>query len=147
MSETQKSVNKLILYTDGGARGNPGPAAIGFVIYLPGKKGEMKELARRGETIGETTNNVAEYRALMAGFEAALTFAPDAVEVRLDSELIGKQMKGEYRVKDKDLQKLYVQVKQLEMKLPKVTYIMIPRELNKEADREVNKALDGIRHA
>lgn len=140
-------MKQLVIYCDGGARGNPGPAAIGLVIYALVKKGEMKELARRGEVIGETTNNVAEYRALLAGFEAALTFAPDAVEVRLDSELIGKQMKGEYRVKDKDLQKLYVLVKQREMKLPKVTYTVIPRELNKEADREVNKALDGIRDA
>jgi len=139
----QNKVTKLILYCDGGARGNPGPAAIGFIIYVIGKEGELEELARRGETIGETTNNVAEYRALIAALETAAMFRPDVVEVRLDSELIGKQMRGVYRVKDKDLQKLFVQAKQREMKLKRVVYTLIPRALNKEADKEVNRALDG----
>src|SRR3989338_1433334 len=138
------AVNKLILYTDGGARGNPGPAAFGFVLFAIGKGGELKEIARHGETIGQATNNVAEYRALIAALEMAATFRPDAVEVRLDSELIGKQMRGVYRVKDKDLQKLFVQAKQREMKLKRVVYTLIPRALNKEADKEVNRALDGV---
>lgn len=102
----------------------------------------MKELARKGEKIGETTNNVAEYRALIAALESAATFKPDAVEVRLDSELVGKQIRGEYRVKELGMQKLFVKVKQLEMKIKKVSYTLIPREMNKDADREVNRALD-----
>lgn len=136
--------NSLIIYTDGGARGNPGPAAIGYVVFIVKKGGAMHELARKGETIGSATNNQAEYRALIAALEYALTHAPDALEVRLDSELVGKQMRGEYRVKDKDLKPLCAQAKLLEARCKSVAYTLIPRELNKEADREVNRALDAL---
>ena len=132
-------MNKIIVYIDGSSKGNPGPGAIGIVGYMDGR-----EVFRHREDIGVTTNNVAEYRALIAALETAAMFRPDVVEVRLDSELIGKQMRGVYRVKDKDLQKLFVQAKQREMKLKRVVYTLIPRALNKEADKEVNRALDGV---
>ncbi|MEW6610571.1 MAG: reverse transcriptase-like protein [Patescibacteria group bacterium] len=136
--------NNLIIYTDGGARGNPGPAAIGYVVFVI-KKGEtLHELMRKGEAIGIATNNQAEYRALIAALEYILTLHPDALEVRLDSELVGKQLRGEYRVKDKDLKPLYAQVTKLAQRVAHMTYTIIPRELNKDADREVNKALDAI---
>ncbi|MFA4873481.1 MAG: ribonuclease HI family protein [Patescibacteria group bacterium] len=134
--------NNFIIYTDGGARGNPGPAAIGYVAFAVKKGGALQELRRKGETIGTATNNQAEYRALIAALEYALTHTPDALEVRLDSELVGKQLRGEYRVKDKDLKPLYAQAKLLETRCKSVSYTLIPRELNKDADREVNRALD-----
>ena len=134
--------NNLIIYTDGGARGNPGPAAIGYVAFAVKKGGALQELTRKGETIGSATNNQAEYRALIAALAYALTHKPDAVEVRLDSELVGKQLRGEDRVKDIDLKPLYAQAKQLELRCKRITYTLIPRELNKDADREVNRAFD-----
>ncbi len=134
--------NNLIIYTDGGARGNPGPAAIGYVVFAVKKGGALQELRRKGETIGIATNNQAEYRALIAALEYALTLNADALEMRLDSELVGKQLRGEYRVKDKDLKPLYAQAKFLETRCKSVSYTLIPRELNKDADREVNRALD-----
>ncbi len=134
--------NNLIIYTDGGARGNPGPAAIGYVVFAVKKGGALQELRRKGETIGIATNNQAEYRALIAALEYALTLNADALEMRLDSELVGKQLRGEYRVKDKDLKPLYAQAKFLETRCKSVSYTLISRELNKDADREVNRALD-----
>lgn len=142
MSATLERQNNFIIYTDGGARGNPGPAAIGFVIYKIGHDGSMNEVMRRGEVIGETTNNQAEYRAVIHALETVLTFQPERVELRLDSELVGKQLTGEYRVKDRLLQPQFVRVKHLEQMIPSIQYSIIRRELNKEADREVNTALD-----
>lgn len=131
---------KLIIYTDGGARGNPGPAAIGVVVG--GKK--------YGEAIGNTTNNVAEYKAVIFALKKAKALLgkkktkETEVLVNLDSELIFKQVIGEYKVLDADMQPLFIEVWNLRQDFKKVEFKHIPREQNKEADRMVNKALDNL---
>lgn len=132
---------KLITYTDGGARGNPGPAAIGVVI----KDAHGKTLKSFGRYIGETTNNQAEYQALVAATAAALELGATELQCFLDSELIVKQMNREYRVRDKDLQTHFVAIWNLTQKLKSISYTHIPREKNKAADTEVNAALDAHR--
>ena len=129
---------KAKLSTDGGSRGNPGPAAYGFV--LEAEDGTV--LAAHGETIGVATNNVAEYRALIAGLERALELALDEVEVISDSELLVKQMRGEYKVKNEALRDLVLQATRLARRLDTVTYTAVRREHNELADRLVNEALD-----
>ncbi|HET8893559.1 MAG TPA: reverse transcriptase-like protein [Gaiellaceae bacterium] len=129
---------KARLSTDGGSRGNPGPAAYGFV--LEAEDGTV--LAAYGETIGVATNNVAEYRALIAGLERALELSVDEVDVISDSELLVKQMRGEYKVKNEALRDLVVQASCLARQLGKVTYTAVRREHNELADRLVNEALD-----
>jgi ribonuclease HI len=129
---------RALLYTDGGARGNPGPAAIAFV--LQSEDGTV--LASRGETIGVATNNVAEYSALVAGLRCALELGLTDVEVRSDSELMVKQMRGEYRVKNRALQDLFLDASRLARQLPAVTYTHVRREHNEMADRLLNDALD-----
>lgn len=126
------------LFTDGGSRGNPGPAAYGFV--LEAEDGTV--LAAHGETIGVATNNVAEYRALIAGLERALELAVDKVDVISDSELLVKQMRGEYKVKNEALRDLVVQASRLARQVGTVTYTAVRREHNELADRLVNEALD-----
>lgn len=129
---------KAVVYTDGGARGNPGPAAIGIVI---GAK-------KYGEKIGETTNNVAEYKAVIFALNKlkALIGKKELknveIELRLDSELVSKQLNGHYKIKDSDLQPLFIEVWNLKQDFKKVDFIHIPREKNKEADELVNEALD-----
>jgi len=130
---------KTKLFTDGGARGNPGPAAYGYV--LEAEDGTV--LAARGERIGVATNNVAEYRALIAGLEKAVELAVPEVEVVSDSELLVKQMTGEYRVKNAALQDLSIQASRLAREIGKVSYTAVRREHNELADRLVNEALDG----
>jgi ribonuclease HI len=130
---------KAKLFTDGGARGNPGPAAYGYV--LEAEDGTV--LAAHGERIGVATNNVAEYRALIAGLEKAVELAVPEVEVVSDSELLVKQMNGEYRVKNAALQDLSIQASRLARELGKVSYTAVRREHNKLADQLVNEALDG----
>jgi ribonuclease HI len=129
---------KAKLSTDGGARGNPGPAAYAYV--LEAEDGTV--LAAHGEAIGTATNNVAEYRALVEGLRKALELAVDEVEVVSDSELVVKQMRGEYRVKNEALQRLSVEAGRLARQLRKVTYTAVRREHNELADRLVNEALD-----
>jgi probable phosphoglycerate mutase len=129
---------KARLSTDGGARGNPGPAAFGYV--LEAEDGTI--LAARGERIGVATNNVAEYRALIAGLENAVELALDEVEVVSDSELLVKQMRGEYRVKNDALQELSIEATRLARRIGKVSYTAVSREHNELADRLVNEALD-----
>ena len=130
---------KLILYTDGGARGNPGPAAIGVVI---GDK-------RYGERIGEATNNVAEYRAVIFALKKAKQLlgkenaATAYLEVRSDSELVVRQLRGEYRVKEESLFPLFIEVWNARQDFASVAFKEIPREENKTADSLVNEALDG----
>ena len=126
------------LSTDGGARGNPGPAAYGYVL----EAADGTVLAAHGEAIGVATNNVAEYSALIAGLEKALALQVDEVEVASDSELMVKQMRGEYRVKNAALQQLQQRAEALASRLGSVTYTAVRREHNELADRLVNEALD-----
>jgi ribonuclease HI len=129
---------KARLFTDGGARGNPGPAAFAYV--LEAEDGTV--LASRGEAIGVATNNVAEYRALLAGLEQAADSGVDELEVVSDSELMVKQMRGEYRVRNEALRGLSVEAGRLARRVGKVTYTAVRREHNVLADRLVNEALD-----
>jgi ribonuclease HI len=129
---------KAKLSTDGGARGNPGPAAYGYV--LEAEDGTV--LDARGETIGVATNNVAEYRALIAGLEKAVELGIDELEVVSDSELLVKQMQGEYRVKNEALRELNDEANSLERELGRVRYKAVRREHNELADKLVNEALD-----
>ncbi len=129
---------KARLFTDGGARGNPGPAAYGYV--LESEDGAV--LAAHGEAIGTASNNVAEYRALIAGLEKALELRADELEVVSDSELLVKQMRGEYKVKNAALRDLSLQAASLARKLGSVSYTAVRREHNELADQLVNEALD-----
>jgi ribonuclease HI len=129
---------KARLYTDGGARGNPGPAAFAYVLEAD----DGTVLAAHGEKIGVATNNVAEYRALIAGLEKALELGVDQLEVVSDSELMVKQMRGEYRVKNAALRQLFDAAERLERRLPRVSYHHVRRGHNERADRLVNEALD-----
>ena len=129
---------KARLFTDGGSRGNPGPAAYAFV--LEAEDGTV--LDARGETIGVATNNVAEYRALVAGLERAVEVGVDELEVVSDSELLVKQMRGEYRVKNRALQDLFLEASGLARGIQRVTYTAVRREHNELADSLVNEALD-----
>lgn len=126
------------LSTDGGSRGNPGPAAYAYV--LEAEDGTV--LDARGEAIGVATNNVAEYRALVAGLERAVKAGVDELEIVSDSELLVKQMRGEYKVKNAALRVLSFEATQLEGQIGRVTYRAVPREHNELADRLVNEALD-----
>jgi probable phosphoglycerate mutase len=129
---------RALLYTDGGARGNPGPAAYGFVLEAD----DGTVLAAVGEAIGEATNNTAEYRGLIAGLARAAELSVPEVEVRSDSELLVKQMRGEYRVKNENLRALSLEAARLARAIGKVTYVHVRREKNELADRLVNEALD-----
>jgi ribonuclease HI len=131
-------MEKLVVNVDGGARGNPGPAAIGVVVQSPG--GEMLE--ERGERIGHATNNVAEYRALLLGIERAAELGAGEVELVGDSELIVRQVKGEYKVKDATLRELHAEVKRALRGFEHWSIRHVRREQNAEADRLVNEALD-----
>jgi ribonuclease HI len=129
---------KARLSTDGGARGNPGPAAYAYV--LEAEDGTV--LAAHGETIGVATNNVAEYRALVEGLRKAVELQVDELEVVSDSELLVHQMRGEYRVKNEALKVLWQEAQGLADRAGKVRYTAVRREHNELADRLVNEALD-----
>jgi ribonuclease HI len=126
------------LWTDGGSRGNPGPAAFAYVLEAD----DGTVLDARGEAIGVATNNVAEYSALVAGLRRAVDAGVAELEVRSDSELMVKQMRGEYRVKNRDLQTLFVEASRAAREVGRVTYVHVRREHNELADRLVNEALD-----
>jgi ribonuclease HI len=128
----------LKLYIDGAARGNPGPAAVGCVVL------NMNDsvLIEKGKTIGHATNNVAEYRALLYGLELVKSFSPGSVTIYSDSELLVKQMKGEYKTRDSNLKKLK---NEAEIHLKSIKYVKfnaISRSLNKTADSLANRSLD-----
>jgi probable phosphoglycerate mutase len=129
---------KARLSTDGGARGNPGPAAYGFV--LEAEDGTV--LDARGEAIGVATNNVAEYSALIAGLRRAVEAGVTELDVVSDSELLVKQMRGEYRVKNEALRELSLEAARLARQIGDVRYTAVRREHNELADRLVNEALD-----
>ena len=126
------------LFTDGGARGNPGPAAYGFVIEAD----DGTVLASKGEAIGVATNNVAEYGGLIAGLRQAIELGLTELEVVSDSELMVKQMRGEYRVKNDALRGLSVEAGRLARELGRVEYRHVKRAHNELADALVNEALD-----
>lgn len=138
-------MQKIIIYTDGGARGNPGPAAIGAVIC--DEKGQA--LKKYGEYLGDDlTNNQAEYMAVIFALKKVKALfgkkkAKDAeIEVRSDSELLINQLNGKYKILEPELQPLFLQIWNLRVELPRLRFIAVPREENKEADRLVNEALD-----
>lgn len=128
----------LKLFTDGGARGNPGPAAIGIVI----KDDKGKILKTHAEYIGTATNNQAEYKALIKGLELVKELNPSEVNCYLDSELVVKQLRQEYRVKDSGLQPLFIKAWNLSVSLGTVKFSHIPRTQNVEADELLNIELD-----
>ncbi len=131
-------MKKLTINTDGGARGNPGPAGIGVVI-----KDEAGEIVYRyGGYIGEATNNVAEYKALIKSLEEAFNLGATDVKIQMDSELIVKQMQGVYKIKEPTLQELAAQVIKLLKQFSSYSFAHVRREYNQEADAMVNKAID-----
>ncbi len=129
---------KARLSTDGGSRGNPGPAAAAYVLETD----DGTVLDARGETIGVATNNVAEYRALVDGLRKAVELQVDDLEVVSDSELLVKQMRGEYRVKNKALIELSLEAAKLARQIGSVRYTAVRRAQNELADQLVNEALD-----
>jgi ribonuclease HI len=129
---------KARLSTDGGSRGNPGPAAYGYVLEAD----DGTVLDARGETIGVATNNVAEYRGLLAGLTSALERGVSELEVVSDSELLVKQMRGEYKVKSENLRELVAEAHALADRVGDVSYTAVRREHNDLADALVNEALD-----
>jgi ribonuclease HI len=139
--DQEDAVAEVTVYADGGARGNPGPAAIGAVVkdssVVP-----PQTLATVSEAIGETTNNVAEYRALIAGLEAARRYRPRLLKVRADSLLVVKQLRGEWKVKHAGLRPLHERARALLREFGTVDIAHVRRELNTEADALVNEALD-----
>ena len=128
-------------FSDGGARGNPGPAAYGAAVYLPdGTRLALKKY------IGHGTNNQAEYRGLIAALECLVSHNAKHAECYLDSELLVKQMRREYRVKDAELGKLFLEAWSHASRIPHIAFHHIPRAQNKEADALVNEALDESGH-
>jgi len=135
--------NKFIIHTDGGARGNPGPAALGVVIEGDNLKKEY------GEYIGEATNNEAEYKAVIVSLKKLKQLVGKQrakseveIEIYLDSELLFKQLNGKYKVKEKDLQQLFLEVWNLKQDFKRVDFVLVSREKNRRADKLVNQILD-----
>ncbi|MPZ16841.1 MAG: reverse transcriptase-like protein [Luteitalea sp.] len=128
----------IVAYTDGGARGNPGPA--GYGVRIESESGEL--LAELGEPLGVVTNNVAEYHGLLAALTWATTHGHPALTVRSDSELLVRQMRGEYKVRHPNLKPLYATAVALAARLDHVRFEHVPREANREADRLANLAMD-----
>ncbi|MBI4121844.1 MAG: ribonuclease HI family protein [Parcubacteria group bacterium] len=129
----------VIIYTDGGARGNPGPAGAGAVIY---DEAGHQELATVSEYLGEATNNVAEYTAVLMGLQKAKELGATTVHFRMDSQLVQRQMTGAYRVKQPHLQTLFLKIHNLAQQFQKVSYEHVRREKNKRADELANEAMD-----
>jgi probable phosphoglycerate mutase len=127
-----------ILRCDGGSRGNPGPGAYGYALYDP----TGAEVEARGETLGSVTNNVAEYRGLIAGLAAALRRGATPLVVYMDSELVVRQMTGEYRVKHAGLKPLHAEAGEHAAKLRPIRFVAVRRGENERADQLVNEALD-----
>ena len=137
----EEAPETVVVHVDGGARGNPGPAAIGIVVSSPA--GEV--LREEGRYIGEATNNVAEYRALLRGLELARELGARAVEVVNDSELVARQVAGQYKVKHAGLKPLFVEAIQALREFDRWSVRSVPRAQNAGADALVNQALDAAR--
>jgi len=137
-------MKKIIIYVDGGSRNNPGPSAIGVVFY--NERGEV--LKEYSECLGVATNNEAEYQAAISSLKKfKQIFGKELakkteIEIRSDSELMVKQIQGEYKIMDLKMQSLFIEVWNLKLDFKAVKFKLIPREKNKEADRLVNEALD-----
>ena len=131
------SYTKLTIYTDGGSRGNPGPSAAGYVIATEGKI-----LEEGGLYLGITTNNQAEYQAAKLALEKVVKYNPTEIEFHMDSELVIKQLNGEYKVKNLELRPIYENIKSLSSKFQKITFTHVRREFNQLADAQVNLVLD-----
>lgn len=129
---------RIIIYTDGGARGNPGPAGLGVAVY--DEAGRL--IKKHKQFLGEKTNNEAEYEAVIAALKLAAELGADELEIRMDSELVARQLSGIYRAKNHRMQALVLQVRNLETKFKKVSFRHIPREQNVIADKLVNEAID-----
>ncbi len=129
---------RVVIHVDGGARGNPGPAAIAAIVASP--EGELLE--QRGEAIGRATNNVAEYKALLLGIELARGLGAGEIELIGDSELVVRQVKGEYRVKEEGLRKLHRQVREALEDFDRWAIRHVRRDENAAADALVNETLD-----
>ncbi len=129
---------KLILRTDGASRGNPGPAAAGIVI----KNEKGKTVAEFGARLGNMTNNEAEYRALLLGIERAVKLGATALVIQLDSELLIRQLEGQYRVRAGNLKPLHERTKRALANFPHVALAHVPRILNRRADELANEVLD-----
>jgi ribonuclease HI len=129
---------RATLFADGGSRGNPGPAASGAVLIAP----DGSVLREIGEYLGVATNNVAEWRAVISGLEAARELGIDELDVRLDSELVVRQLKGEYRVKHPDLIPLHARARRIVSQFTHFAIRHVPRAENKLADAVVNRYLD-----
>lgn len=131
----------VTLYADGGSRGNPGPSACGYILL--DEQGEV--LVDKGVYLGITTNNQAEYQGLKSGLEEALQMGARSVDVRLDSMLVINQMKGVFKVKNRDLWPIHDNLKQLVKSFDKVSFTHVPREMNRLADAAVNRVLDEVK--
>ncbi|MGB2786883.1 MAG: reverse transcriptase-like protein [Candidatus Saccharimonadaceae bacterium] len=132
------SMDKLIVYSDGGSRGNPGPSAAGFVVMTS----DEKIVEQGGEYLGTTTNNQAEYHGVRIGLEKALQLGARSVDFRVDSLLVANQLRGIYKIKNRDLWPIYERIVELIAKFDKVTFSHIKREFNTLADHMVNRTLD-----
>ena len=130
-------IERLKIYTDGGASGNPGPAGLGVVIY----DDKNKIIVEISKYIGEATNNQAEYQALILALEKAKQLKAEEINCYLDSELVVKQINREYKIKDKGLGPLFIKVWNLSQNFKKINFHHIPREQNKEADKLAKKAI------
>lgn len=133
-------MSRAVVNVDGGARGNPGPAAIGVVV----RDGDGQVLEKLGEKIGEATNNVAEYRALLKGIELAAAHGATELEVVGDSELVVRQVEGRYKVKNAGMKELHAEVKKALRDFDSWSIRHVRRAENADADRLVNEALDGV---
>lgn len=140
MSDVPK---KVVINADGGSRGNPGPSASGFVIQDPAN--DMVVVADGGKFLGVTTNNQAEYRAVLHALEDSKELGVEEIEFRLDSLLVVNQLNGLWRVKNKDLWPIFEQIKELAKGFKKVTYAHVLREYNKRADAKANEIMDANR--
>ena len=138
------SAKKFFVYSDGGARGNPGPAAIGVLVC----DANGQKVGEHGEVIGEATNNVAEYTAVLRGLTLAAELGAGEIDYFLDSELVARQLSGIYKLKAENLRPLFMEVKEKEKKFKRVTYFHLPREHEKikQVDKLVNIALNKAGH-
>ena len=136
------AAGEWLIYTDGASRGNPGPAAIGAVIFDETGR-QVHTVSRR---IGRATNNEAEYQAAIAALEAALALGARRVELRMDSELVVRQLSGRYKVRNPGLIPLHNRIRYLRKLFDSVSIVHVPRAQNREADRLANEALDNVRN-